>query len=265
MTISGVVGIVALALLEGALVALPKANALEQLRRKRSAAWATALPGSILVGTFGVQALPPLAVALVALADVATPLLAAVAIFKLVRCPRAAILPIAVGLVLIALLSKGWPGELSASMVTGLGCLTIGVALVRLIPRRLLLAGVVAMCVLDVTLLALGAGQSAAVLMTQASSRLPGPVFAHATAGPITTDYPDLVLAAVLGGFVSGDRVQRGAAAIVAISASGYGMFLPLAGALPATVPIAVTFLVLALGSGRFPRPVARPRPCPSS
>lgn len=252
MNISDVVGVAALALLEGALVALPRADAFEQLVRLRSPAWAAVLPGSIVVGTFGVQALPPMAVALVALAGVATPLLCAAAVIKVVRCSRPAMLSAALALAVVAMLLSGWAGALSASMLTGLGCLTVGVALVRLIPSRLMLIGVLSMCAVDVTLLALGAGEPAAALMTHATHQLPGPVFAHATAGPISTDYPDLVLAGVLGGFVAGHTVQRRAAILLTTLVAGYGMLPPFAGILPATVPIALTFAVLRYGRGRI-------------
>jgi hypothetical protein len=61
MTLSGFTGTTMLALLQGALIALPRANALEPLARLRSPAWAAVLPGSIIVGTFAVRALPPAA------------------------------------------------------------------------------------------------------------------------------------------------------------------------------------------------------------
>jgi hypothetical protein len=258
MTLSGFTGITALALLQGALVGLPKANALARLARLRSPAWAALLPGSIVVGTFGVQALPPMATGMVALAGVAMPLLSAVAVLTVARGPRAAMLPIALTIAILSALIGGWTGELSASMLTALGCLTLGVALVRLIPRRFLLIGVLVMCAVDVTLLAFGADQPAAALMTQAAARLHRPVFDHAAIGTITIDYPDLVLAAVLGGFVAGHARQRRAALLVTALAAGHGMLLPFAGVLPATVPLALTFTMLHYA--RLPRRRANAR-----
>jgi hypothetical protein len=210
------------------------------------------LPGSIIAGTFGVQALPAMAVVLVVLAGVLTPLLSAAAVLTIVRCPRVAMLPIALTLATIAGLITGWMGELSATLLTALGCLTVGVALVRLIPREFLLIGVLCMCAVDVTLLASGAGQPAAALMSHATSHVHRPVFDHAAIGPVTTDYPDLVVAAVLGGFVADAGVQRRAAVLVTALAAGYGMLLPVAGTLPATVPIALAFAVLRYGRGRI-------------
>ena len=58
-------------------MALP--SALERLARLRSPAWALAWPGSLVVGTFGVLALPPPATGLVLVAAIATPVLAAIA------------------------------------------------------------------------------------------------------------------------------------------------------------------------------------------
>jgi hypothetical protein len=123
-------------MLEGALVVLPRADALQRLGRLRSPAWAALLPGSIMVGTFGFLALPRMAMGLGAVASVATPILSGVAAVTVVRGPRARMLASALTLLILAELMRGWPRELSASMVTGLGCLTLGVALARLIPRR---------------------------------------------------------------------------------------------------------------------------------
>ena len=79
MTASGYTAVIALATLEGALVALPKADALEPLRTLRSPAWAALLPGSIVAGTFLPLAMPSMALGLVLMAGVITPLLATVA------------------------------------------------------------------------------------------------------------------------------------------------------------------------------------------
>ena len=49
---------VALATIQGGLVALPSPVTLDRLRRLRSPAWALAAPAAIVIGTFGVLALP---------------------------------------------------------------------------------------------------------------------------------------------------------------------------------------------------------------
>lgn len=76
MTAPQVFAVLALAVLEGSLVALPRADALAGLSRLRSRAWAAVLPGSVIVGTVAPLWSPSLASALVRLASLATPLLA---------------------------------------------------------------------------------------------------------------------------------------------------------------------------------------------
>ena len=95
MTASGYTAVIALATLEGALVALPRADALEPLRTLRSPAWAALLPGSILAGTFLPLVMPSMAFGLVVMAGVITPLLATVAVLEVVRRPPTALLVLA--------------------------------------------------------------------------------------------------------------------------------------------------------------------------
>ena len=88
----------------------------------------------------------------------------------------------------------------------------------RLIPRRWFVLGVLGMCLADVALLASGVGGSAAALMASATRDVHGPVFSQADIGRVTTDYPDLVLAAMLGGFLAGRHCQLLAAVLVALT-----------------------------------------------
>lgn len=246
VTLSGYTAVIALAGVEGALVALPKANALEPLRTLRSPAWALLLPGSIVAGTFIPLAMPSMALGLVLMAGVITPLLAIVAILEVVRGPRHALLAVAFALAVVAALISGWEGQFSATALTALGCLAVGTALARLIPRSWFVLGVVGMCLADVALLACGIGGSAAQLMAAATRDVHGPVFSQADIGRVTTDYPDLVLAAVLGGFLAGRHRQLIAAVLVTVLGAAYGLLLlPIAHVLPATVPIALTLLML--------------------
>jgi hypothetical protein len=245
MTSSGYIAVIAMATLEGALVALPRADALEPLRTLRSPAWAALLPGSILAGTFLPLAMPSMALGLVLTAGVVTPLLATVAL-EVVRGPRMAILGLAFALAVSAAMISGWEGQISASVLTALGCLAVGVALARLIPSKWFVLGVIGMCLADAALLASGVGRSAAELMASATANVHGPVFSQVDIGRITTDYPDLVLAAVLGGFLAGRHKQLLAALLVTAFGVAYGLFLlPIANLLPATVPIGLALIVL--------------------
>jgi hypothetical protein len=260
MSAAAIGGVLALASLQGSLVALPHASAFGGLRRFSSPAWALLLPGMILVGTFGVIGLPATAFGLVALAALATPLLAAVSALAIVRVPsalhgrRAALVAVVAALTAVAVLASGLPAEVAATVVSGAGSLALGVAIMRLVPQRWLPAGVLAIAAVDIALLAVGPGHSAMGAMANAQSQFHGPAFDHATVGSVSLDYPDLVLAAVLGGIAAEDPAgQRRAAMLLATLAGLYGLLLAVIDVLPATVPIAVTYFLLCWR--RSPRP----------
>lgn len=234
-----------LAVLQGLLVALPRPGHAPIWDRLRSPGWALVLPGSLLVGTFGVLAFPGFAAALAVLALVTTPVLAWLAVTGVARGPRRVWLIALLALTVAVGALSSWPEALATSIVTGLGCLALGAALVRLTPMRWLAAGIAAMCVLDVALLATGIGQPAAVLLNHALSDSHLPDFHRAQLGSITKDYPDLVLTAVLGNTLAGSRRQRTAALLVTLLASANGLLFLVADMLPATVPIGVAGAVV--------------------
>jgi hypothetical protein len=255
MSVAGISGVLALAALQGAVVALPDASALGRLRRFRSPAWALLPPGMILVGTFGVIGLPATAFGLVTLAALATPLLAGLSAVAVARVPhalrgrRAALVSVVAAVTALAVLAGGWVAELAATAVTAVGCLALGVGIVRLIPQRWVPIGMLATAAVDAALLALGPGHSALGAMAIAQRDFHGPTFDTATIGPISVDYPDLVLAAVLGGTVANDRArQRRAAALLTALAGLYGLLLAVIDIVPATVPIALTYFLLHRG-----------------
>ena len=198
-----------------------------------------------MIGTFAPLGAQTFALGLVVLAALATPPLAAVAVLAVVRGPRAAVATLALTATVLTTLAGGWAGELSATFLTALGALTVGAALARLIPSPWVLAGVVGMGVVDVALLAAGVGQPAAALIAQAAGHVPGPLLDRAQIGPISLDYPDLVLAAVLGGFLAGQRGQRRAAALVSLFAAISLVLAPPNTMWPATVPAAITLILL--------------------
>jgi hypothetical protein len=254
VNVSYAIEYVALALIQGAIVALPHPAALERLGRLRSPAWALIAPGSLLFGTFGVLGLPPLASALALPAAIATPVLAAIAVVAVVhgRQRRLLLVPLALGVAAAA--GSGWPGELAASLLTALGCLTLGAALVRLTPARWLYLGVLSMVAVDVLLLAVGVGQPAAALIREALGSTIQPALDRAELGHFSTDYPDLVLATVLGAIVAERAVQQPAALLVAISAAAYGGLFAFADMLPTTVPLALVLVLVECGLRRRPR-----------
>jgi hypothetical protein len=234
-----------LASLEGALVLLPRQSGSALWRRLRSPLWALVLPSALVIGTFGVLEVPHGATKLAVLATLATPLLVGMAVLGIVRGPRwpwLAALPVLGG----ALTLHSWPGGLAATVLTALGCVTLGTALVRLTPLPWLAAGIAAMCIVDVALLATGVGQPAAHQLEDALSHSGLPEFHRAQIGSMNRDYPDLVLAAVLGAVLAGNaRRQRTAAVLVTVLAAANGLLFLVADMLPATVPVGVAAVLL--------------------
>jgi hypothetical protein len=263
--IVAVTAFVALAAIQGGLVALPHSLAFRSLSRLRSPLWALAGPGSLLIGTFGVLAMPRLATGLAILAVVATPVLASIAVVAVVHGGRPVLLLVPLALGAVAIAGSGVAAQLTASLLTALGCLTLGAAIARLTPARWLALGVLSMAAVDVLLLALGIGQPAATLLAHALDGV-GPTFSRAQVGTMSQDYPDLVLAAVVGGVVAGRPVQPRAALLVAILAIANGGLLAFADIVPATVaPMLALALVewmprLRVRRPRLPVPVPLPQ-----
>ncbi len=232
--------------LQGALVLLPR-PAEPGWARLRSPAWALLLPGALIIGTFGVLDIPGGATGLAALAAVTTPILAGLAVLWVVRGSRPAWIAALSLLGVVALSMPGSAAQFATTCVAALGCLSVAAALVRLTPLPWLVAGICAMCVVDVALLATGVGQPAAGLLEDALSHSPLPEFHRAQVGSMNRDYPDLVLAAVLGATLAGHARQLTAAALVTVLASANGLFFLVADMLPATVPTGVAALVVLL------------------
>jgi hypothetical protein len=236
----------ALASLQGALVALPRPRRRGRRSRLRSPVWALVLPGALLVGTFGVLAVPGSATALAVLAAGATPVLGGLAVLHVVPGPRLAWLAALPAMVTAALVLHSWPAALAASLLTALGCLALGALLVRLTPLPWLVLGIAVMCVVDVLLIVTGPGQPASHQLQQAFAHGPIPGLHHAQIGSFTSDYPDLVLAAVLGAVLAGDARQLRAGVLVAALVSASGLLFMVADMLPGTVPLAVAAAVVA-------------------
>jgi hypothetical protein len=231
--------------LEAALVMLPRSAPFPRLARLRSPAWTALLPVSIIVGTFGLLVAPTLASPTVLAAAITTPLLAFVAVVAVVRA-RLVMLPLAAVAGLLAMWATGLGGHVGTGVVTALACLTVGAALQRLIPGRWLLAGVVAMSVVDITLLVSGFGYHQTALLAAAQNNFHGPRFTGARIGGTTIGYPDLFLAALLGTSLAGQRAQVRAAGLLMMLAVLYDSLLSPGLLLPATVPIALTLAVVA-------------------
>lgn len=232
-------------LLEGALVLLPRAAPFPRLARLRSPAWTALLPLSIVVGTFYLLVAPGLASPTVLAAAVTTPLLAFIAVVAVVRA-RLAVLPLAAVAGVLAIWATGMGGHVGTGVVTALACMTVGAALQRLIPGRWLVLGVLAMSVVDITLLLSGPGYHQTAVLAAAQNNFHGPRFTGARLGGTTIGYPDLFLAALLGCALAGRRSQLWAAGLLTAMAVAYDSMLAPGRLLPATVPIALTLVAVA-------------------
>jgi hypothetical protein len=242
---SAVMGVPA-SILEGALVLLPRPRPFPRLARLRAPVWAALLPASIIVGTFGLLVFPGLASTTVLAAAITTPLFALLAVLAVVRA-RSLMLPLAAVAAALAIWAGGAGGHVGTGVVTALACLAVGAALQRLIPGRWMLIGVVAMSVVDATLLFSGPGYHETALLAAATTNFHGPRFTGARIGGTTIGYPDLFLAALLGTSLAGDRAQVWGAGLLTVLAVAYDSMLTPGLLLPATVPIAITLLVVGL------------------
>jgi hypothetical protein len=248
--------IAVLSLAQGALVALPGRLQNPRLSALRARRWALIPPlsviGFVAVGAAAEQAS---ADGLTYLALVAVPLLAALALGWLGH--RAA--P-ARALLVVPLFALAWAdpaglsGEGSALALSALSCVTLGVLLAAVTPSRWLAVGIVAMALADTVLVvsdllqkpnnALNAAHPVAGL-----PRLQSEVFGDAVMG-----YGDIFIAAALGALLAatqGRGLQVRAARLVALLALAFDLLFVFVNELPATVPVALALVALALSARR--------------
>jgi hypothetical protein len=259
------ISIAVLSLVQGAVVAVPRAWEPERLARLRGRRWALIPPVSVLAFVLiAREAERASADGLTYLALVAVPALATLALGWLAwyaeePCPRRALL--VVPLFVLAWADRGGvAGEAAALGLSALSCAALGALLAAVTPARWLAGGIVAMALADAALVvsdllqrpnnALNAAHPAAGL-----PRLQSAVFGSAVMG-----YGDLFVAGVLGGLLAstmGRRWQLRGAALTALLALGFDLLFFFVDELPATVPVAITLLVLMArrpGLTRIPR-----------
>jgi hypothetical protein len=244
-----------LSLVQGAVVAVPGAGSLEALTRLRGRRWAVIPPLSVIGFVFVARAAEKAsAQGLTYLALFAVPLLAALALGWLAwnaHPPRPARALLVAPLFVLAWVDRGGlAGETAALVLSALSCVSLGVLLAAVTPPRWLAAGIVAMAVADTTLVvsdllqrpnnALNAAHPAAGL-----PRLQSEVFGSAIMG-----YGDLFLAALLGALLAitvGRSTQTRAAALAALLALSFDLLFFVVDELPATLPVALTLIIVLL------------------
>jgi hypothetical protein len=259
------ISIALLSFAQGIVVALPRALPPPQLARLRGRRWAAIPPASVVAFVLIARtAERASAQSLTYLALCAVPVLAALALGWLT--PRAS--P-ARALFVLPLFALAWidrgglAGEGAALALSALSCVALGALLAAVTPPRWLAAGIVAMAVADTALVvsdllqrpnnALNAAHPAGGL-----PRLQSAVFGSAVMG-----YGDLFVAGCLGGLLAvaaGRSLQLGGTILTTLLALCFDLLFFLVHELPATVPVALTLILLiVLRARRSPRwPPAR-------
>ncbi len=242
----------ALSLLQAALVAAPRPASAPFLTRLRSGSWALVLPLSIAVVVSAIALESAVADLLTYLALLAVPPLAALALAAIVRGGRPPLALLAVPLFAIAWAARGsLGGETAALALSALACVSLGWLLACVVPGRWLKLGIYAMAAIDAWLVGANLLQGPnAVLNAAAPGGLPQLQFV--AFGDAVMGFGDIFIAAVLGALLAADRRLQltGAALAAALGLSFDLLFLTL-DSRPATVPIALTLLVLEiLGRG---------------
>jgi hypothetical protein len=236
-----------LSLAQAALVALPAASELPALKRFSSGWWALIPAASVIGFVFGIRELSGLADGLTYLALVAVPLLAAIALGWLIRGARPALAVLAVGLFVLAWVDRqGLAGEGAGLILEALSCVTLGVLLVTVTPRRLVKLAIVAMAAVDTWLVA-------SDLLTAPNNTFNAiapvahlPQLQRVLFGDAVMGYGDLFIAALLGALLASHFAQqRRAALIAAVVGLSLNLLFFVVNELPATVPIALTLISL--------------------
>ncbi len=268
--------IAVLSIAQGVTTALPGVGAAGSVQRMRLVGrlsgrwWAILPPASIAVfvavGAFAASAS---ATVLTYLALVGVPIGAALALGWLARGARpAAALAVAPLFALAWADQGGLAGQAAAMALTGLSCVALGAVLSAVTPWRWLAVGIVAMALIDTTMVVSELLQqpNAVLNATHPAAGLPrlqAELFGSAAMG-----YGDLFVAGLLGGVLattgSSLRQWRGALLVVLV-AWAFDLLFFAVNELPATVPVALTLIVVLvadrLGGRRAREPSEGRRP----
>jgi hypothetical protein len=247
------VSICILSLAQAGVVGLPAAREIALLRRLRSGWWALAPAASVVGFVFGVRVLSGLADGLTYLALVAVPLLAAIALGWLMRGARPLFALFALALFALAWADRGGlAGEASGLLLDALSCVALGVIAVAVTPARLVKLAIVAMAAVDTWLVVTN-------LLAAPNNTLNGlapvahlPQLQRVVFGSAVMGYGDLFIAGLLGALLAAQLGrQRRAVLIAAGLALALDLLFFVVNQLPATVPIALTLVVLEFAAWR--------------
>lgn len=205
----------------------------------RSRAWALVLPGILVAFVVGLSLDSSLASRLAELAIV-TPALALLGAAVAAPEWRGVVLFMAALAVALSLLQPhSVIGELGRAVAIACACSFLATLLAGVAPPSALRIGLVALVALDVLLVATGDVGNTSNALHHAVTPAGLPSFQDATLGPVTMGYGDLFGAAVLGAVLVVEGRPRGrVAAVVLVTALGFGLLLSVFHTIPATVPL---------------------------
>jgi hypothetical protein len=262
------VSISVLSLTQALVVALPRADPFPILGRLRARGWAAVPALSLVVVVLAVGAASTVAQGLTYLALCAVPPLAVVALGWVVPGARPA-LAAAVGLLfgLAWLEHHALSGEVAALVLSGLSCVTLGVVLAALAPPRALKAGIPLMAAVDTALVISNLLHAPNQVLNAAHPVAGLPQLQRVVFGSAVMGYGDLFVAGLLGALLATrPSLQRRGALLTAALALTMDLLFLVVRELPATVPVAVTLIVLEAVQRRRPRRsiALRPRVLPA-
>jgi hypothetical protein len=251
-------------LLQGTLVALPRPPRVPALERLRAGGWAAVLPVSVVAFVLiAREAEKASAQGLTYLALAAVPPLAAAALGFLSRPARPLAMVLVPALFALAWADRGGlAGNTAATLLSALSCVALGSLLGAVTPARWLGAGIITMALADSALVISDLLQRPNNALNAAHPAAGLPRLQSAVLGSAVMGYGDLFIAGVLGGLLAaGARPQAPAAALAAGLAIAFDLLFFFVNELPATVPVALTLIVLELRRRRRSahRPAAAP------
>jgi hypothetical protein len=252
-----------LSLAQGAIVALPRAPSFASLGRLRARRWALIPPlsvaGFVLIASAAERAS---AQGLTYLALCAVPALAALALGWLTPGARPARALLVLVLFAIAWVDRGGlAGQACALALSALSCVTLGVLLALVTPPRWLAVGILAMAAVDAALVISDLLQRPNNALNAAHPAAGLPRLQSAELGSAVIGYGDLFVAGTLGALLVvafGRSWQLRGAALTAVLALAFDLLFLFVDELPATVPVALTLIVLAHARRRRSAPSAQ-------
>jgi hypothetical protein len=241
------VWICVLSLIQALTVLVPAPRELALLSRLRSGWWAVIPAASVVGFVFAVDALGGVADGLTYLALVAVPPLAAFALGWLMRAARPIWALAALPLFALAWVDRdGLAGQAAGVALDALSCVALGVLLVAVTPRPLVKLAILAMATVDAWLVFSNELTAPNNSLNAIAPIAHLPQLQRVQLHAAVMGYGDLFIAGLLGALLAVELArQRRAALLAALLALASNLLFFAFYELPATVPIALTLVVL--------------------